>query len=139
MASPEARRKACVFIEVLSGIRGPCEASELLSVSLPRYYALEAMALKGLLQALEPREKGRGRSTESRLDEVSRERDRLAAELERMRSLVRLSRRAVGLPSGKKSAKAKGRPARKRRKASRNRKVLALLKTPAVEAPEQPG
>jgi hypothetical protein len=106
MASPEARRKACVFIEVLSGIRGPCEASELLSVSLPRYYALEAMALKGLLQALEPREKGRGRSTESRLDEVS---------------------------------KAKGRPARKRRKASRNRKVLALLKTPAVEAPEQPG
>jgi hypothetical protein len=126
-ASSEARRTACAILEVLAGLRGPGEGAEILSVSLPRYYSLETRALEGLVKALEPRGKGRkAQSVEARLESVCRERDRLKVELNRMRSLVRLSQRAVGIPAQKKETKG----GRKKRRTNRTSKVLALLKPP---------
>ena len=135
-ASLEAKRCAHAVLEVLSGLKGPSEGAQALSVSLPRYYVLEARGLEGLVKALEPRAKGkRGRTPESRLEEVTRERDRLKTELERMRSLVRVAQRTVGLPSrAGKGGEAEGK-GRKRRKVNRTRKVLSLL-APAGPGPE---
>lgn len=129
-ASAEAKRAAHTVLEVLSGLKGPSEAAEILSISLQRYYVLEKRGLEGLVNALEPREKGRRTaSLPSRLEAAERERDRLKAEVDRMHSLVRLTQRAVGLSSrkgkaGEKTGKGKK---RKRRKVNRTRKVLALL------------
>jgi hypothetical protein len=137
--SPEARRLAHVVLEVLAGLRGPSEAAEVLSVSLPRYYVLETRALEGLVKALEPREKGRGgRSAESRVESMTRERDRMKTELERMRSLVRLTQRTVGLATKPKKGKDKtagkeGQGKRKRRKAVRKRNVLGRVSPEAGE------
>ena len=140
-ASPQARKTACVILEVLSGVRSTTEASEVLSVSLPRYYVLETRGIEGLVKALEPKEKGRrSHSPQSRLDAMTHERDRLQTELGRMRSLVRLAQRTVGIPVKKK----KGKEGKKRlRRTNRTRKVLALLKgdtkTPAVKTPAESG
>ena len=128
-ASQEALRATHAVLEVLSGRKGPTEAAETLSVSLPRYYVLETRALEGMVKALEPREKGRGRPSEqSRLEAAEKERDRLKTELERMRSLVRAAQRTVGLPSkpreGRKGSEKKP-GKRKRRKTNRTRRVLS--------------
>jgi hypothetical protein len=136
-ASAEAKRTAHTVLEVLAGLKGPSEASEALSVSLQRYYVLETRALEGFVNALEPREKGKRKtSLPSRLEATEKERDRLKTELDRMRSLVRLTQRAVGLSSkrgkGKEAAK-DGKKKRKRRKANRTRKVLARLMPEACE------
>jgi hypothetical protein len=53
-ASPQARRLAAVILEVLAGLRGPTEAAQAAGVSVPRYYAVEARALQGLLKSCEP-------------------------------------------------------------------------------------
>jgi len=129
--SAEAKKATHVVLEVLAGLKGPSEAAEALSVSLPRYYVLETRALEGMLKALEPREKGRGSpSMASRLQALEKERDRLKTELERMRSLVRAAQRTVGLPSkpkaGKDGGKQKG-AKKKRRRVNRTRRVLAKL------------
>ena len=50
----EAQRLAAAILEVLAGVRSPPAASELLGISLPRYYQLEARALEGLVAALGP-------------------------------------------------------------------------------------
>ena len=60
LGSPAATRLAVGILEVLSGVCGPGEGSRLLGLSLPRYYALEARAIHGLVEALEPRARGRG-------------------------------------------------------------------------------
>lgn len=127
--SVEAKRTAHAVLEVLAGLRGPSEAAETLSVSLQRYYVLETRALEGLVKALEPREKGkRTASLPSRLEAAEKERDRLKTELDRMRSLVRLTQRAVGLSSKRGKGKQAGKDGKKkRRKGNRTRKVLALL------------
>lgn len=136
-ASAQAKRTAHTVLEVLSGLKGPPEGAEALSISLPRYYALETRALEGLVKALEPREKGkRTPSVLSRLESAEKERDRLQAELARTRSLVRLTQRAVGLSSkqGKgKGADKDGKGKKKRRRANRKRKVLARLMPEACE------
>lgn len=124
-ASEEAKKAACVLLEVLSGDKGPTEAAADLSVSLNRYYALETRALEGFVQALEPRPKGRAAATaESLVASLRRERDRLRVELDRARTLVRMSQRTVGLAQGGKKA-GKG---RKKKRGSRGRKVLARLR-----------
>ena len=136
-ASDQAKRTAHTVLEVLSGLKGTSEGAEALSISLPRYYALETLALEGLVKALEPRGKGkRTPSLLSRLESAEKERDLLQAELARTRSLVRLTQRAVGLSSkggkGKASDK-EGKKRKKRRNASRPRKILARLMPEASE------
>ena len=71
--SREAKRLAACILEVLGGMRLPSDAATALSVSLPRYYQLEARALNGLLAACEPRRLGRVRSTESELASATKE------------------------------------------------------------------
>jgi hypothetical protein len=133
-ASPEARKYACVLLEVLSGMKGPGEAAEELSVSLPRYYVLEARALEGFVKALEPRERGPGpASVESRLAESKKESEDLRRELTRAQSMLRLARKAAGLSTEKKPEQAEGKKP-KRRKVNRTRRVMALIA--GTEKPE---
>jgi hypothetical protein len=131
-ASDSAKRAAQAVLEVLSGLKGPTEGAEALSVSLQRYYVLETRALEGLVKALEPREKGkRGPAVENRLEEMTRERDRMRSELERMKSLVRAAQRSVGLPQSierKEGETGKGKGGRKHRKVDRVKRVLSRLK-----------
>src|SRR5260370_40572180 len=47
-ASTEAKRLAAAILEVLAGARTPTEAAQVLALSLPRYYLLEARALHGI-------------------------------------------------------------------------------------------
>ena len=47
-SSVEAKRIAAAILEALAGERTPIQAAQALSVSLPRYYQLEAAGLRGL-------------------------------------------------------------------------------------------
>jgi len=131
-ASAEARKLSCAILEVMGGLRGPTEAAAALGVSLPRYYILEARALEGFMKALEPREKGkREASAETRLAEMSRERDRLMAELNRSRALARMAQKAAGLSpagGGKGEGKEDGKPRKGKRRADRTRRLLLRLR-----------
>ena len=92
-----ARKLATVVLEVLGGVLTPMMAATSASITLQRYYALEARALEGLIAAMEPRPKGRQRRPEEQLERVSKERDRLSREVSRLRALVRVTHRSAGL------------------------------------------
>src|SRR5271155_5570175 len=93
----EAKRLAAAILEVLAGARTPTEAATALSMSVPRYYQVEARALKGLLAACEPRAKGRVRSAEGELATLRQENQRLQRDIMRHQALTRAAQRAVGL------------------------------------------
>jgi hypothetical protein len=143
--SESAKRAAQAVLEVLSGLKGPTEGAEALGVSLPRYYVLETRGLEGLVKGLEPREKGKREARpEDRLAEVSRERDRLKTELERMKSLVRAAQRSVGLPQSTESKMekpGKGKGVVKRRTVNRAKRALSRLKASSADpaVPEDDG
>src|SRR5438094_1766000 len=59
-----AKRSAVMVLEVLAGLRTPSEASTALGVTTMRYYVLERRALEGMVQALQPRPKGKRRRPE---------------------------------------------------------------------------
>jgi hypothetical protein len=127
-ASADAKRYAQAVLEVLAGIRGPSDAAEALSTSLPNYYKLETKALEGLVSALEPRERGRkGLSDEDRIRTIEKERDALRREVERMRSLVRLAQRTVGMPQSTQAGENKDKKGRKSRRTNRAKRILARL------------
>src|SRR5262245_50163616 len=94
--SREARRMAAVLLEVLAGVRTPLQASELLQVSLPRYYQLETRALAGFVAACEARPRGR-RAGAANLEALRKDNERLKRDLQRQQSLVRLTQRTVGV------------------------------------------
>jgi hypothetical protein len=94
---PEARRLAAAILEVLAGARTPTEAATALGLSLPRYYQIEAQALRGLLAACAPKPRGRVRSVDSELRAVRQENQRLQRDLTRQQALARAAQRAVGL------------------------------------------
>ena len=134
--SEGARRMAAVMLEVMSGARGPQEAAQELGISAMRYYSLEERALQGMVQALEPRPRGRrtARPEEAAL-RAQRERELMRRELGRTQALLRLVRKSVklrepgeGLKAGKKRRKPQGRTA----------KLVTRLKAPApvVESPD---
>lgn len=126
-ASAEAKRSAQAVLEVLAGLRGPSDAAEALSTSLPNYYKLETRALEGLVKALEPREAGRRVSEEARLHALEKERDGLRRELNRMKSLVRLAQRTVGMSQAPPAGDKKDGKGRKVRRTNRVKRVLARL------------
>jgi hypothetical protein len=110
----DARRVAAAVLEVLAGARTPGEAALALGVSVPRYYQVETRALRGLLEACEPRPRGRGPSSVKELTDLRQENQRLQRDMMRQQALVRAAQRSVGLPppappppskSGKKSRK----------------------------------
>ena len=123
--SPQAQRAAVVLLEVLSGGCGVAEGSRRLGISMMRYYALETRALQGLLQALEPRPRGRGRATAD-TQAARREQQRLEREVLRLQALVRATQRAVAIAPPAKAAR--------RRRAPRATKVIAQLRTASADA-----
>ena len=122
--SRKAKQAAAVILEVFAGIRGAQEAGEALGVSPNRYYQLEARGLQGMIEALEPRPWGRQRRTEEEIARITAEKDRLGREVNRLTSLVRASRRSMGIPAEKSS---RGKP---RKRGHRGKKVIAILARP---------
>ena len=105
---PQAKRLAAAILEVLAGVRTPTEAASALGLSLPRYYQVEAQALRGFLSACAPKPRGRVRPADSELRAVRRENQRLQRDLVRQQALARAAQRAVGLsppPAASKSGK----------------------------------
>ena len=132
--SPEARRTAAAILEVMSGVKGPNEASDALGISTMRYYALEDRALQAMVLALEPRPRGRKKpSADEALLGVQRERDQLRRDLGRTQALLRLVRKSVKLqePVEKRKGKGKGKGKRRQSAAGRTPKLLARLVEPA--------
>jgi hypothetical protein len=133
-SSRDAKRLAAALLEVLAGARTPAQAATALGVSLPRYYQLEARALRGLLEGCETRPKGRQPSAERQAAALRRDNQRLQREVSRQQTLLRLSQRCVGLPPpAPPTAAAKG-SARKRRRrpAARALHVAARLAAEAA-------
>jgi hypothetical protein len=106
-AGREARRLAAAILEVLAGLRTPAQAAEAVSVSLPRYYQLEARGLAGLVAALVPKPRGRQRTPAGTLAALTMENERLQRDLGRQQALVRLAQRSAGLSPPPPPAKGK--------------------------------
>jgi hypothetical protein len=111
----EAKRLAAAILEVLAGARTPTEAATALGLSVPRYYQVETQALRGLLQACEPKPRGRVRSVETEVKTLSKENQRLQRELTRHQALARAAQRAVGLSPPTPVVTKTGKKPRKRR------------------------
>jgi hypothetical protein len=134
-ASKEAKRLAAVILEVLAGLRTLPQAAEALQLSLPRYYQLEARGLRGLLEACEPKPKGRQPNPASEMAMLQRENERLQRELNRQQSLVRLSQRSIGLsPPPAPAPKSSGKKGRRRKPLVRALSLAARLKQEASVA-----
>ena len=93
----KAKRLAAAILEVLAGARTPTEAAVALELSVPRYYQLETQALRGLLEACEPRPKGRVHKVKNEVETLRKENQRLQRELTRHQALARTAQRAIGL------------------------------------------
>ncbi len=96
--SQEARRTAAAILEVLAGMRTPSEAAQALSVSVPRYYALEQRAVASLVAGCEPYLRGPAKSPQQRIAELQREVQRLRQQCDRHLALARATQRTVSLP-----------------------------------------
>lgn len=99
-SNDEARRRAGVILEVLAGVRSTTDAASVLSVTLPRYYALEARAIEGLVRACDtsPR-RGPTRSQAREIEALRREKALLERECARVAALARVAQRSLGLPA----------------------------------------
>lgn len=95
--TPEAKRQATAILEVLAGLCRPLDACRGLGISLMKYYLLETRALQGLLDALEPRPRGRGHSPDAELAKLQHDKQRLERELVRTQALLRAAQRTIGL------------------------------------------
>lgn len=132
--SPEAKRKAALFLEALTGLRTTQSASDTLGIALARYYVLEARMLQAMIDALEPRERGRKRSLEREIVLRDEENRRLEREVRRLQSLYRTTQRALGVPRdspGKGGAKKEGGPTtkvRRPRRKTRGQRVVEVLR-----------
>jgi hypothetical protein len=105
---------------------------------LQRYYQLEARGLRGLLEACEPKPKGRQPNPARELALIQRENERLRRDLARQQSLVRLSQRSIGLsPPPPPAPKSAGKKGRKRKPVVRALSMAARLKQEA-DAAEPP-
>ena len=117
-------------------MRTPPEASEVIGITLARYYTLENVAIQGLVKALERRGPGaaRGPRPETQIRMLTEERDRLTRELQRSLALVRIAQRAVGVPCVAKQRKARNKKRKaagkkkERRPTVRARKAVARLR-----------
>jgi hypothetical protein len=110
-----AKRVAAAILEVLAGARTPTEAATALGLSVPRYYQVEAQALRGLLAACEPKPRGRVRVVKTEVETLRKENQRLQRDLTRQQSLARAAQRAVGLSPPTPVVNKGGKKPRKRR------------------------
>ena len=111
-ASPQAKATAAVILEGLTGMRSAPEAARSLGVTVVRYYALEAQAVAGLLQACEPVPAGPapGLGTERELTRLREEHRRQGQELARLRAFVRTTQRSLGVVPVTNGSSASGSP-----------------------------
>jgi hypothetical protein len=138
--SDGARRLCALILEVLAGVRSPSDAAGVIGVSLPRYYALEAQALEGLLRACERRPRGPQKTPERECERLRRQVAILEREGARQQALLRAQGRTVGIPAPAKSARPEGKRRRRRRpsvRALRAAKALGVSTgSPAARAEE---
>lgn len=139
-APPESRRVAVAILEVLAGVRTTGDAAKTLAISLPRYYALEARAMEGLIRACEPKKPGKTRSVTKEIDRLKKEIARLERDCARQQSLARAAQRTLGLgpPAASMSdPKGKGTKTRKRRPVARALLAVKALneRAPSTEKP----
>jgi hypothetical protein len=125
--SAEARRQAAAILEVLAGVRTPTEVAGQLAISLTRYYIIESRALQGLVDACEPRPRGRVRTPASELAALRRECEQLRRQAARQQALLRVTERTMGLTSSAAptSAKSENKSRKKRPRKPRARALLA--------------
>lgn len=130
--SKDTKRQVALILEVLGGLRTPAEAFEDMGISLQRYDVLEARAIQGMVDALEPRGRGRKKSSTAQVEELKREKAEVEQELARALSLLRTTRRVMGLPSLSKKRKDDSREKTRKRKAGKPRvrakKAIACLR-----------
>ena len=124
-----ARRQAAAILEVLAGVRRPCEAAQALGTSLPRYYQLERRALSGLLSACEPAPRGPRVDIARQMATLERENRQLKRECDRQQALVRMAERSLGLsPPAPAKAPAQGREEPGQEGSKRRRKRRASVR-----------
>jgi hypothetical protein len=133
-----AKRHAAAILEVLAGLRSPTDASQALGISAMRYYVLERRAMEGMVQALQPRPKGKRKGPEGTLNELRREKIRLEREVGRLQALVRAAQRTMKLPPLASQEKKKEGGRRARRPQVRAEKTIALLRAPVPEPAPTP-
>jgi hypothetical protein len=133
----EAKRLAAAILEVLAGARTPTEAATAVGLSVPRYYQVESQALRGLLEACEPKPRGRIRLVKNEVETLRKENQRLQRELTRHQSLARAAQRAVGLSPPASVGNKAGKNPRKRRVA-RALSVAERLKQETLSTMETP-
>lgn len=129
----ESRLAAAAVLDVLGGGRSAPQAAETLGISLPRYYALEARAIEGLMKACEPRPRGRVVSVEKQIAVIKRELAKVSRDRDRLLTLVRVAHRTVALAEPK-VTKSK----RKRRAPVRAQRAAAVLRSAPTSVPETP-
>jgi hypothetical protein len=122
------QRTAAAILEVLAGARTPAQAASALQVSVPRYYQMEARALRGLVAACAPRPRGPGHNADREVTKLRRQQERLERELTRQQTLVRLAQRSIGLAPPAAPAK-DGNKKRRRRPTARALQAAAHLQT----------
>jgi len=125
-ASPEARKKAAIVLEVLAGLRTPLQAAQALSMALPSYYHLELRALQGLMNYCERTPKGRQKNADRELTQVREQCQKLASDVQRYQALARATQKTIGLAPPPPPAKKHGR--RPRKPVVRALQALALIK-----------
>jgi hypothetical protein len=137
--SDAARRHAALLLEAWSGVRSTQSAAEAMGIVLTRFYQLEARALQSLVEAMEPRPRGRQRTHASEFAKLKADKQRLSRDVERFQSLYRTSQRALGIAVAKPPEKGNtpapgGTGKRKRgpRKRARGQAVAAELLGNAV-------
>ena len=135
-SSREAKQLAAAILEVLAGQRTPTQAAQALSVSLPRYYQLEASGLRGLLGACEPKRRGRQANLSAEVATLQRQNERLQRDLTRQQSLVRLTQRVTGLTVPAPTPAKEGKKARKRKPVARALTVADRLRQEADQPSE---
>lgn len=130
--SAEGRKLAAVILEVLAGGRTPTDAATAAGVSLPRYYAVEARALAGLVEACEPKPPGKRASADAECAALRRDLDHARAECARYQALLRAAQRTIGLPAASQKPAASGK--RRRKPTVRALKAVGMLQSPPVAA-----
>ncbi|MGE0161451.1 MAG: hypothetical protein AB7T31_18895 [Gemmatimonadales bacterium] len=136
--STQTRRTAALVLEVLGGVRTPTEAAEALGVSVPRFYAIEARALEGLVGACRRRPRGPQPSAAREVKRLEVEVTRLKEECARTQALLRVAQRAIGLkapralkkptaPAAEESTSGGKKKRRKRRATARALRAVRIL------------
>jgi hypothetical protein len=132
--SEQTRRTAAVILEVLAGLRTTQEAAAAIEVSVPRYYALEARAVEGLVRACRKRPLGPTRSAERKVKKLEEELRRLRSENTRTLALLRVAQRAVGIKAAAKTAEKASGGAKKPRRRKPTARALRMAQFLEVRA-----